>query len=35
MRIFLKKGSPYTMIHFKPEEHPYKPHPSYPLRHGL
>jgi hypothetical protein len=35
LRIFLKKGPPYKMVHFKPEEHPYKPHPSYPLRHGL
>lgn len=35
MRIFWKKGSPHKMVHFKPEEHPYKPHPSYPLRHGL
>ena len=35
MRIFWKKGSRYKMVHFRPEEHPYKPHPSYPLRHGL
>lgn len=35
MRIFWKRKPPYKLAHFKPEEHPYKPHPSYPLRHGL
>lgn len=35
MPIFWKKEPPFKLMHFNPEEHPYKPHPSYPLRHGL
>jgi hypothetical protein len=35
MRFFIINEPKWEMAHFRPEEHPYKYHPSYPLRHGL
>lgn len=35
MRTFWKKGPPYKMVNFNPEEHPYDYNPGFPIRHGL
>ena len=35
MQSYWKKGPPYKMYNFKPEEHPYPYHPGFPIRHGL
>ncbi len=35
MQSYWKKGSPYKMFNFKPEEHPYAYDARFPIRHGL